>query len=287
MDENTNKLELTNPATELVALAEIIRKFKSGPTRPTVHLVLAHGIGVDPNSFEFLELVASVGRRVHALEEFSRNVKDNSFSPRMRARIDSSTARFGALFRPASMAQDWDALREKTLSDDVITGLETFAIIAQRHRPLRLINSLQVEELKKKIDELIADAIASDIPFWAKQAVLLGLQRLAVTLHYFPFFGIEMLAAEVLSLHARTQEIQRSVVAADPDRAAVGYKTLFRILEVIAVVGHLVCLPADAQHAYQVYRGWVAGPSTVHLPPPSEQKLLPPPDSLSIETEGV
>jgi hypothetical protein len=270
------EIELTDPSRELGQLAEYLRNFPAAANSEHTHVALARAIGTNNDTADYLDVTAEAAARIQRLLEFAREIKDPDIDQELRQDVISAATAFGHLFAPSHSTMLWNDMKQRFIQDSHVRILKWFGPTAKRYRPLRVIKPEEVRTTLGKLTEIIKE-IESGEPHWSNAPLINGLQRLQRILKHLNFLGHEAAIDQILLFSQRATAIQEAI---ERERTTPEQRptSIFKVLNAIAVVGALFCLPAQAVDAVDRYGDWGLRHAIELLESHFEQRLLPAPE---------
>jgi hypothetical protein len=170
------EIRLTDHASELVKLGDALLALPV--TGEPGFKVVGDWLSLNPDSVEFIELLAAVSNRIASFSRFVMNLDDDVLTTRVRVQTQSAALQIGRLMGPTLLGQAWNNARNH-LNETHLGALDAFAQTARRHRPLRLLSEEERTATIAKVQELILDLESDeDLPSWARAPIKEGLIRL-------------------------------------------------------------------------------------------------------------
>jgi hypothetical protein len=278
----TTEIELSDPSRELGLLAEYLRKFTGAGDSDQTYVALAKAINVANDSPDYLDAIAEVSLRIQRLSKFATQVADPDFDEELRADVISATSTLAHLFTPAQSMIPWKDAKQRFIQDNHLRILKWFGPTAKRYKPLRVIKSEEVTSALDKLNEVIEE-IETGEPHWSNAPLINGLQRLQRVLKHLNFFGHEAAIDQILLFSNRTIAIKEAM---EKEESLSDQRSIFKVLNIIALIGALFCLPPQAVDAIGRYEDWGLNRAIEAVESHFEQRLLPPPEKyLPPETE--
>ncbi|MGA1860976.1 hypothetical protein VH569_33755 [Azospirillum sp. 11R-A] len=185
----TDYAEMTDPATEMYELAEMIRHHPGIPSTQPQYDALASLFGTEVGSDDYFTLMAAVRRRI---ADFEAQVKASpKLRPRPRDSALAALASIATVLSPRCGHEIWNQLAAQRITEAHITalvGLEQY--FADAH-PMQRLTNTDRQALVAEMDALLA-VLASgrlDLDTLLIDAVSKAFRDLRLVLERFSFFG--------------------------------------------------------------------------------------------------
>lgn len=244
--------DLIDPATEI---AELLRYFanQNASDQPTWSIIQN---ATATNGAELWDMVAVLTKRLSTIRHFVLSLQDEDLDKAKRNRAIGAIDRFAATFNGENLNTAWKNVRQIHVIEDDALQLSWFAPIARKYRPLKKLNHAEREQLAKNLRELLEKLPASsDIPEWAKEPLLDGLQRLHLLITKVEFFGYDTAIDGLLTVYWRVSQVENRLNDEERDKP-VARPSILQILNVVALAVNLFSAPDMVSTALRNYRGW-------------------------------
>lgn len=272
------EIHLTDPSRELAILAEHLRKLPGLNESEHAYVAIARAMEVHPDSADYLEAAAEVLLRLKALAEFARQVTDPDIDDELRQDVVSATTHLAHLFTPSYCFMSWKEAKQRFIQESHLRILKWFGPTARRYKPLRMIQAEDAERVQNTIVDLIKE-IQDKEPHWSNAPLINGLQRLQRTLKYLIFFGHEAVIDQIILFSHRVIAIKEETREEGTDGERY-LPSILKVLNVIALIGALLCLPDQIVSSVSRYHQWSLNQIIQLLESHSELRLLPAPGKI-------
>jgi hypothetical protein len=236
--------------------------------------------------------MSAMSDRLQSLRVFASAVQDDSMRDDLRQNIVRVVKSVSRMFEPQHLVQDWLHAQKQWLQEPDIVTLHWFSVIARQHRPLAKLDAGTRNLILSHIVDAQEDLrLDKEAPWWMREALEVGLRRLAIRLTHFEYFGHDALHAELVLQTQKTKALGEVLCGADPFAADDGgdpssakiWGVLQKATTIIVLAAGVVEAPNKAAIALHAYHdnGWEYYRSVTAkiLPQRSPPKLLPPPSA--------
>jgi hypothetical protein len=273
-------IELTDPAKELTALSQLILDARAA-NNTLEGLSLC--IGIPSDDPEFLEVVATIQRRVTDAEALTISIEDADFDQELKSEVLSALRSLRQIFNPKIANGPWEQARNTHLPQKNVQAIRFFSQTARRYRPLRVISSSARDEVLKGITEIIAEVRSDrDLQAWMKPLLVSSLERTHLVLRHLQFLGHDFAITELFLAHQKLSVVREEVESTKTNPAS-----FWKALAILSVAGNLFVLPDQSLAAFDHYKTWVAPLLRVVTQQqiPLTQRLLPSPAAMEIKPD--
>lgn len=254
----TDHAAMTDPASEMIELAELFRNHPGNPSNITKYEALAKLFGTSPGSAEFYTLLAVVRSRLSDFESLVQS------SAKIRQRIRdnglNALASLSSLIDLQHGGSSWNSERDSRITDahmSSLVGLEQY--FADAH-PMRRLNKADRQALIAEMDELLAILANGrlDLDRLLVDAISTAFRDLRLVLEKFPFFG-RRLAEEKLIVVASALQAARNVATKGASAETASF--IERARHVVTKIAAVVVFVGGVSQGVEVIGGgfgWVA-----------------------------
>ncbi|MFP9135928.1 hypothetical protein ACLI1C_01970 [Devosia sp. XGJD_8] len=254
MDNNENKVVLTDAAEEMANLWRTLFEITGQDNKPT-YSVLATWCGVDTKSSDLARILGTVARRIGELKELVESSDHPLLAPTYREDLLTGLSKMALPLLPSTMNQEWRTNKAKIHPSEV-SLVNSFGHIARAYRPLKVIGDSEREQLLEQSQAILEEIDASEeIAPWARHLVRSGLVDLIFTLRHLPQLGHGVAALEIETFYHKAAQVERrSNSEGEGVASKMGHSSILKAVNVAMFALNLVAVPPQAEE----YAGWYA-----------------------------